>query len=371
MAVRTVNIIGGGIIGLAVAWQLARRGIIVRVFERELAGQGTSFVAAGMLSADAEMGFEEKELYRTSRESLKRWPAFAQLLELESGVNVGYCDQGTLVVADDRDNEEALRRMFEFQLSEGADVSWLTGDEARDLEPFLAPGITGAVFAGDDHLVDNRAVLRALVAAFQGAGGQLIEMSTVTDVKPDARRPRIVLSDGSEFDADVVVVAAGAWSNQIEGLEKGQKPKVRPVKGQIIELRKEATFDLKYVIRGPNAYLVPHLDGRIMVGATSEEVGYDTQVTAGGTYKILEGAWEIVPGIYDLPLTQIHAGIRPGTRDNHPIIGFSDAPGVYFATGHFRHGILHSAHSSEDIAMEICESVESEWFSKFRPCRFA
>lgn len=371
MSVNSVNIIGGGIIGLAAGWQLARRGISVRIFERGSMGRGASFAAAGMLTADAELGFEEKKLYRVSRESLGRWPAFAHLLEEDSGVSVGYQDQGTLVVANDRDHEEALRRMFDFQLGEGVDVSWLSGEEARDLEPFLAPGITGAVLASDDHAVDNRAVLEALVTAFQRAGGELFENSLVTDVGPDEHRPRIVMDDGSDFDADVVVIAAGAWSNQIKGLENGKKPPVRPVKGQIIELQKVNPFDLKYVVRGPNAYLVPHLDGRIMVGATSEEMGYDTRVTAGGIYKILEGGWEIVPGIYDLSLTEIFVGLRPGSRDNHPIMGFSDVPGVYFATGHFRHGILHSALSAEEIALEICESVESEWLSDFRPQRFA
>lgn len=370
MPVKTVDIIGGGIIGLSTAWQLARRDISVRVFDCGRIGCGASYTAAGMLAADAEIGFEEIELYRLSRESLRRWPAFARALEQDGGMAVGYRDQGTLVVADDRDHEAALRRVFEFQVSEGVDVQWLSGDEARELEPFLAPGITGAVLAACDHVVDNRKTLLALAVAFQNAGGQLCEHHAVREITSDECKPRIRLDDGSEREADLVILAAGAWSGKIGGLEKGLRPAVRPVKGQIIELLTDGCFELKYVVRGPKAYLVPHTDGRIMVGATSEEMGFDTRVTAGGLYSILEGAWEIVPGIYDLPVTDTRAGLRPGSLDNHPIVGISDAPGVYFACGHFRHGILHSAVTAEEIAREVSEHYSSPWFSAFRPQRF-
>lgn len=367
---KTIVIAGGGIIGLSIGWEMVRQGHTVTIVERGEVGREASWLAAGMLAADAEVGFEELELYRVSRESLRRWPSFAKRLEKESGMEVGYQADGTIVVADDRDSAEALRRMFEFQREEGIHVRWLTGAEALDLEPFLAPGLSAAVFAKADHQVDNRKVIRALEIAFLQAGGKLIEKTSVTAIVPDDRRPSVDTDTGEPVSADVVVLAAGAWSRQIDGIEPDLLPPVRPIKGQIIELAVEPPFDLHYVIRGPKAYLAPKRDGRIIVGATAEEKGFDTRVTAGGIYSILEGAWRIVPGIYDLPVLETRAGLRPGTRDNDPIVGWSELPGVYYATGHYRHGILHAVITAEEVALEIGTGTESSWLAHFRPNRF-
>ena len=366
----SVIIVGGGTIGLSVGWELAKAGADVVLFDRGEAGRSASWLAAGMLAPDAEIGFEERALYRLSRESLRRWPAFARALEEATGQGVDYRDEGTLVVADDRDSAEALRRLYRFQKEEGLSVEWLTGAEALEIEPFLAPRLAAAVFAPSDHQVDNRRLVGALRAAFSGAGGRLRERTSVQAIRPDDRRPAVVLEGGERVEAAVVIVAAGAWSGQLEGLEPAGRPPVRPVKGQMIELRMERPFELRHVVRGPAAYLAPKSDGRLLVGATTEEMGFDTRVTAGGLYTLLEGAWEVVPGIYDLPLTDTWAGLRPGSRDHAPLLGRSAAPGVLLATGHYRHGVLLTPITAQEVARLALTGETSAWLEPFSPQRF-
>ena len=366
-----VLIVGGGAVGLATGWWLARDGVPVTIFERDRAGRGTSWLAAGMLAPDAEIGFEELELYRLNRESLRRWPAFAEALEAASGQSVDYRTEGTLLVADDRDAAEALERRHAFQQEQGLDVDWLTGDEALEKEPFLAPRLAAAVFAPSDHQVDNRRVLRALRTAFVEAGGTLHEHTPVEAIDPDLGRPAVVTDDGTRVAGRQVVLAAGVWSRGIAGIPEALRPSVRPVKGQMLELEVELPFDLQHVVRGPEAYLAPKSDGRLLVGATSEEMGFDTDVTAGALYDLLEGAWEVVPGIYDLPVRDMWAGLRPASRDHAPILGEAPVPGVIYATGHYRHGVLLTPVTAQEIARLVRTGETSDWLEPFSPQRFA
>lgn len=364
-----VVIIGAGTIGLSIGWQLVRRGRDVVVYERAAAGRGTTWLAAGMLAPDTEIGFEELELHRLNRESARRWPDFAAALEAASGMDVDFRTEGTLIVADDRDAAEALRRRYDFMRESGLDVRWLSGAEALELEPFVAPRLSAAVHSPRDFQVDNRLMVDALKAAFTAGGGVLHEHSPVRGVEPDADHPQAILEDGERVAASAVVVAAGAWSRELLGLD--EKPPVRPVKGQMIELLMEAPFDLQHVVRGPDAYVVPKSSGRLLLGATSEEMGFDERVTAGGLYHLLEGSWEIVPGIYDLPVHDMWAGLRPASRDHLPILGRSREPGVILATGFYRHGILLTPVAAEEIARLIVEDVTSDWIEPFSPERFA
>lgn len=366
-----VIIVGGGAIGLAVGFELVRRGTAVTIFDRSTAGRGTSYLAAGMLAPDAEIEFEELELYKLNRESLRRWPAFAQRVEEASGQSIDYRDEGTLLVADDRDSAEALKRRYAFQQEHGLDVEWLTGTEAREIEPFLAPQLSAAVYSPSDHQVDNRRLLEALKRAVQAEGGTLRENEPVEAVLPDPDDPAVRTSDGTRVTADRVVVAAGVWSQTLDGLEPDVVPPVRPVKGQVLQLRRASPFDLQHVVRGPEAYLAPKSDGRIVVGATSEEMGFDTTVTAGGLYDLLEGAWEVVPGIYDLPVDETWAGLRPASRDHAPLLGRSAAPGVLMATGHYRHGILLTPVTAEELARLIRTGETSDLIEPFSPLRFS
>lgn len=363
-------IVGGGIIGLSLGREFVNAGREVHLFERGEAGHGTSWQAAGMLAPDAEIGFEELTLYRLSRESLRRWPSFARSLQQETGLDVDYRDEGTLIVADDRDSAEALRRLYAFQQEQGLEVEWLTGREALELEPFLAPRLSAAVYAPSDHQVDNRRVLEALRSAFIDGGGHLHEHTKVASVLPDEEHPAVRTDAGDVQKGAHVIVASGVWTRQLEGFTEEQLPPLRPVKGQVIELSMELPFGLSHVVRGPDAYLAPKSDGRLVVGATSEEMGFDTRVTAGGLYHVLEGAWEVVPGIYDLPVTDTWAGLRPASRDHAPLLGPSGAPGVHLATGHFRHGILLAPVTAQELARQLLTGETSDWLIPFSPQRF-
>lgn len=365
-----VLIVGAGVVGLGIGWELARAGRPVVLFDRGAAGRGTSWQAAGMLAPDAELGFEELELYRLNRESMRRWPEFARTLEAESGRSVDYRTEGTLVVADDRDSAEALRRLYAFQREQGLAVEWLTGAEALEREPFLAPRLAAAVFAPGDHQVDNRRLVDALRDAVRGRGGEIREQQPVKAVVPDAARPAVVLDDGTRVEGSAVVLAAGVWSRTVEGLEEGLRPPVRPVKGQMVQLQMEPPFALQHVVRGPDAYVVPKSDGRLLLGATSEEMGFDRNVTAGGLYAVLEGAWEVVPGIYDLPVTETWAGLRPASRDHAPLLGPAGADGIIVATGHYRHGILLTPVTAQEIARLVLGGETSPWIKPFAPARF-
>jgi len=368
---RDVVIVGGGTVGLGIGFELVRRGTPVTLFDRDRAGRGTSWQAAGMLAPDAEIGFEERTLYDLNRESLRRWPDFAARVEAASGIDVDYRDEGTLIVADDRDHAEALRRLYEFQKEQGLNVDWLTGEEAREIEPFVAPRLSAAVHAPSDHQVDNRRLLRALRTAFEEEGGTLHEDTPIRAVVPDAETPAVVTEDGTRVPARTVVVAAGVWSRELDGLEPDAQPPIRPVKGQMIQLRRKRPFDLQHVIRGPEAYLAPKSSGRIVVGATSEEMGFDTTVTAGGLYELLEGAWEVVPGILDLPVDDTWAGLRPASRDHAPLIGTTAAAGIVMATGHYRHGVLLTPVTAEEVAELVRTGETSSRIEPFTPTRFS
>lgn len=366
-----VLIVGGGTIGLAIGFELVRRGTPTTIFEKDRAGRGTSYQAAGMLAPDAEIEFEERELYDFNRESLRRWPDFAERVEAASGQSVDYRDEGTLIVADDRDAAEALERLYTFQQDQGLNVEWLTGEEAREIEPFVAPRLSAAVFAPSDHQVDNRRFVEALRTAFAAEGGTLHEHTAVDAVVPDAEAPAVRTADGERVAGDRIVVAAGVWSRELDGLTPDAQPPVRPVKGQMIQMRRKRPFDLQHVVRGPEAYLAPKSDGRVVMGATSEELGFDTTVTAGGLFDLLEGGWEVVPGIRDLPVDETWAGLRPASRDHAPLLGQSAVPGVAMATGHYRHGILLTPITAEEMARLIRTGETSDWLRPFSPRRFS
>lgn len=365
---RPVVIVGGGTIGLSVGWTLAEAGRDVTILEKEKAGRGASWQAAGMLAPDAEIGFEELDLYALSRESLRRWPAFAEALEEAAGQSVDLRTEGTFAVADDPDSAEALRRLYDFQHEQGLDVAWCSAQEALDEEPFLAPRLAGAVFTPSDHQVDNRRLVEALRTAFERAGGMLHEDTSVAAVLPDTERPAVRTEGGERVEASAVVVAAGVGTRQIDGLDG--VPDVRPVKGQMIELRMEKPFALEHVVRGPDAYLAPKSDGRLLVGATSEERGFDTRVTSGGLFALLEGARAVVPGVDELEVTGTWAGLRPAARDNAPLLGESGRPGVLMATGHYRHGVLLTPVTAEEVARLVLEGETSDWIAPFSPTRF-
>jgi glycine oxidase len=287
-----------------------------------------------MLAPVTETDFGEDELLRLNLESAALWPAFAAELEEASGMPVGYVAGGALVVAVDRDDAEELRRLHELQRSLGLDSEWLVPSAARALEPGLAPRIAGAIDAPDEAQVDPVAVIAALVRAFEDAGG-VIEQREVTQL------------DGI---ADQVVLAAGAWSAQLADV------RVHPVKGQLLHLRTRPDAErlASRIVRTPRCYIVPRPDGRVVVGATTEEKGFDTSVDAGAVHHLLEAAWEVLPDVLELEFVEVIAGSRPATPDNRPLIGRAN-DGLIHATGHYRNGILLAPLTAQRVAQELAQ----------------
>ena len=365
-------IIGGGVIGLAIGWRLAQAGCAVEIFERGEAGKGASWAAAGMLAAGVETEPGELALHALNRASQEAWPGFAAELEAASGQSVELRQEGTLMVALNRDDTAQLRYTYDFQRAHGIVLDWLTGAEARRREPHLHSNLAAAVFSPGDHQVENRKLVRALRAAFLAAGGTLHEHAKVDAILSEAGRACGVALDGERVAADMVVLAAGAWSGEIGGLPPSAKPPVRPIKGQMLALRMDQTAPLlQHVVWTPRVYLVPRADGRLIVGATSEERGFDPHLTAGGVYSLLEGAWRAVPGIEELPIDEMWVGFRPGSRDDAPLLGPGEIDGLVYATGHHRNGILLTPVTADSLARYILAGEVAEPIRLFAMSRFA
>lgn len=349
-----VAIVGAGVCGLGIGWRLAKAGCHVEVFDRGEAGHGASWAAAGMLAAGVETEPGEERLLELTLHSQRLWPDFARELETVAGMAVGYRGEGTLVVAPTRDEAEQLRFNFDFQRGLGIELEWLTGAEASRREPHLKPGVAGAVLSPNDHQVDNRLLCRALKAAFSRAGGHLRENTEVTGLDMAAGRARGVILGAERVAADVVVLAAGPWSRELAGLPEAARPPVRPVKGQMLALAMDPAAPLiEHVVWAPKSYLVPRNDGRLLIGATVEEKGFDARMTAGGVLAILEAAWRVLPGIEELPIVETWAGFRPTSRDDAPILGPTAVDGLVLATGHHRNGILLAPVTADAVASYI------------------
>lgn len=366
----TVGIIGGGIIGLGIGWKLLREGADVILFERDQVGGAASYVGAGMLAPYAEVGFEEIELMKLGQESLSMYPEFLQQLseDVEEVPQLDRC--GTLMVGVDRDDTEHLRRLYEFRDELALPVEMITGSEAREKEPLLSPRVVSAIWLPEDAQIDNRMLVTALKKAFINRGGKLYEHTEVQRVDIAGEKVKGVSTSDSKFDVDTLVLAAGCWSASIDGIPEEIRPPVRPVKGQILTLAKDPDYDLSCMVRSPRVYLVPKENREIRLGATSEEKGFDTEPTAGGMKELLEDGWEIAPYIYELPVREVLAGLRPGSRDHAPIIGRTEIDGLYYATGHYRHGILLAPVTVNTVVEEIMHQTVPEIIQNFRPERF-
>ena len=365
-----IIVVGAGVMGLSIAWRLLREGVNVTVIEKSKVGGEASFAAAGMLAASAEVGYEEFDLYTLCRTSLQLWPTFAKELEADSGITVDYRSHGTLIVADDPDAAVALKRGYDFQKAHDYPVEWLTRDETLEVEPFLNPRIVASVRASEDHAVDNRMVLKGLQLAIVKLGGQIVEHTEIESIDIASSHPSVVSTNGKQWNGSKIVIAAGAWSRSIQGLPSGISLPVRPVKGQILELKMERPFELQHVIRSRKGYMVPRTDGRLIVGASSEEMGFDKRMTAGGVHAVLEGARDMVPGILDLELLDVTVGLRPGSRDHQPIVGYCASDRLFVATGHYRHGIILSAITAVEAAKSLVTGHDSQHFDVFSPNRF-
>ncbi|HYE51034.1 MAG TPA: glycine oxidase ThiO [Azospirillaceae bacterium] len=367
-----VAIVGAGIIGLSLGWRLAQAGAKVDIFDRGEAGHGATHAAAGMLAASVETEPGEQPLLELTRESQRRWPDFARELNAAAGIDVGLRPEGTLQVALTRDDVEVLRSGFEFQRGLGLDLRWLGGSELREIEPSLNPRAAAGVHSPSDTQVDNRLAAAALRLAVLHEGGDLHEYTEVEAIETEGGRVRGLQVAGRLHAADVVVLAAGAWSRSIPGLPLAAVPPVRPVKGQMLSLTMDAGDPLlRHVVWAPKCYLVPRRDGRLIVGATTEEKGWDARLTAGGVLALLEAAWRALPAVEELAIDEMWVGFRPGSRDDAPILGPAEGvDGLVLATGHHRNGILLAPLTADLLADFILRGRRDPLLDRFGIARF-
>ena len=355
-----VAVVGGGTIGLAIGWRARQRGLRTVVLD---AGEpGAWQVAAGMLAPVTETDFGEDALLRLGLEGAARFGPFCAELAEASGCDPGLHRVGTLVVARDADEAATLDRLHALQTSLGLEVGRLLPSAARRAEPALAPTVRLALDVPGDHSIEPRALAAALAGAFEREGGHLRARTRVDAIVAGGVR----LASGEELRADSVVVAAGVRSAELAGVP------VRPVKGQILRLRDPHGPGLvTRTIRSPGGYLVPRPDGRYVLGATVEERGWSSVPTAGGAFELIRDLSEVVPGVLEMEVEELTAGLRPGSPDNLPLIGPAGRPGLHLATGHYRNGILLTPVTAELVVAGLLGEPLPDWAAPADPRRFA
>jgi glycine oxidase len=373
MSIDDVVIIGAGAIGTAVAWRCAQRGLRVCVADPDPA-RGAWRTAAGMLAPITELHYTETPLLRLGRDSLARYPGFAAEVEEESGRPVGFARSGTVAVAWDGADLAALRDLHAFARGLGVDARLLTGRELRELEPALAAGLPGAMYAPGDHQVDPRLLHAALAEAGARRGVRVVAAAAAVRLH-GSRAVGVTLADGTELAAGQVVLAAGAWSGLVTGVPAGHAAPVRPVKGQTLRLRLPGAPRLTRVVRGTvkgsPVYIVPRADGQLVVGASAEEAGFDLAPRAGAVYELLRDAQSLLPELGEAVLEEVSTGLRPGSPDNGPLVGPAGVAGLVHASGHYRNGILHTPVTADGVADLITGGSLPEVLAPFAPDRFA
>jgi glycine oxidase len=367
-------VIGGGVIGLSVAWQAASSGLAVTLIDPR-PGRGATWAAAGMLGPTGEADFGEEALTRLNVFAARRWPAFAESLEHASSRSVGYVRSGTVMVAADASDRQVIDGVLGFQQDLGLTTRRLSARECRECEPLLAPDIRGGADFPHDHQVDNRLLVESLLCACESAGVTVIT-DQVTEIIHDRRGASGVRVDGRDSIAcGSVVVAAGCRSGQIGGIPDAFLPPVRPVKGLTVRLqapRGGPTLrrTVRGLVHGRRCYLVPRTGGAVVIGATVEEQGFDLTVQAGSVHDLLDDARTLMPAVDDYELVEMTPGLRPGTPDNAPIVGATRIDGLIVATGHYRNGILLAPVTADAVVALLAGGFVPPELSAFGPERF-
>jgi glycine oxidase len=371
-----VVVVGGGLIGLAVAWRLAARGFAVTVVDPAPAS-AASRAAAGMLAPVSEVTYGEEPLLRLSIESLRRYPDFAAELESATGLDIGLKGDGTVIVATDAGDRGMLTELHAFQERLGLTATMLTSRECRTLEPTLSPVVRCGLLVDGDHSVDNRRLAAALLAAATAAGARILRQRVRSVTVVDGRA-RGVRTDGDAIvSAETVVLAAGPWSASVDGVPIADRPPVRPVKGEILRLRAREhvpipSRSIRGYVNGESVYVVTRSDGEVIIGATMQDRGFDTTVRAGAVHDLLRDARTLVPGVDELDLVECLAALRPGSPDNAPMIGRTHTEGLIVATGHHRNGVLLTPLTADLVAGLVTgdDGTDPEIAATVSPGRF-
>lgn len=341
------------------------------MLERATAGAGAAHVAAGMLAPLVEARLEEREVVGFGRDSLEFWPEFVRSLEAETELSVDYRTEGTLIVGVERDHIAAIRHLHEEQQQLGLPVEPLSGYECRKLEPYLSPAVPEGFFSPRDHQVDNRLLLTALLRSCSVVKGvQILEGCGDAQLERHGEREWRVRADTADIVARSVVLATGASLSILSGVAPELVRLVRPVKGQIVRLDQSGMWVLDHVLRTPEMYMAPKSDGTLVLGASSEDRGFDTSITLGPLFELFRAAWECLPAVYELPVIETSVGFRPASIDHAPLLGETEHKGLYLATGYYRHGILFAPLAAELLAQNILEDRNDERITRFSPNRF-
>ncbi len=368
-----VVVLGAGVIGAAVAWRCAQRGLAVSLVDPG-AGHGAWHTAAGMLAPITELHYTETPLLRLNLDSLARYPGFTAEVGEDSGRPTGYQECGTVLAAWDGADLTALRDLHGFALGLGVQAELLSGRELRELEPALAAGLPGGLLARGDHQVDPRLLHEALLAAGRRRGVQVVESRGAVLVDRGAVCG-VRVAGGAVLSTRRVVLATGSWTGRVEGVPDGALPPVRPVKGQTLRLRLPGRPRLRHVVRaavkGSPVYIVPRPDGQLVIGASSEEAGFDQQPRAGAVYELLRDAQTVVPELGEAVFEEVSTGLRPASPDNAPIVGPTSVAGLIAATGHYRNGILLTPVTADGVAALIADGRVPDALAEFGPDRFA
>ncbi len=368
-----ILIIGGGVIGLSIAWKLIQIGKKVLILDKNKLGKEASWAAAGMLAGRLEAEPGEEKLFPLLAKGQLAWPKFAYELENVSGKNVEYKKDGTIMLACDFDENNKLKSTLNFFKKNKINMEWLSGDEIRIKEPYVSTKVLSGIFSKKDHQVNSRFVLDALLTVIKRNKDKcFIEENTeVKEIISNKNQVIAVKTNKKVIKVKKIIICAGAWTNKIKNISKEKIP-IRPVKGQMICLKMNKNQPLiKHVLWRNNIYLVPRNNFDLIVGSTVEEMGYDKDLTAGGIFHLLRIAREMVPAIEELPIIDSWTGLRPTTIDDAPIIGPSKyLKGLIFATGHHRNGILLAPITSDAIKNYFLSGKIGKEFVNFQPDRF-
>lgn len=363
-------VVGAGLIGLATAWELTALGLGVTVLERERPGGGATGVAAGMLAPIGELDFGEPELLAMNLRSRELYPAFVASVESETGIDTGYRHTGALHVALDRDEAGELKRVMELQQSHGLDSRWLGPMAARELEPGISPSLAGAILVEEDAVVDPRALVVALKSGLAERGARIVTGDVASLELGPKGSVSGVRTVSESFASPLVIAAPGAVAGVADWLPEEVRPPVRPVKGQVVELQGETHPPAcERILASERVYIAPRPDGRLILGATVEEMGFDRRVTGGGVHELLREAYRLLPDVAEMEFLGAIAGLRPGTPDNLPVIGRTSIDGLVLATGHHRNGILLAPVTAHSVA-RLVQGEEPEVIAAASPERF-
>ncbi len=367
--IQQVLIIGGGVIGLSIARELHRKGVRrMTILERGQIGAEASNAAAGMLAPNAETD-KLDNFFHLCSDSNKLYPNFAQELFEETGVGIELERSGTLYAAFTDADVSEIRQRFDWQKSAGLSVEHLNAESVRKLEPFISPDVREGLFFPNDWQVENRKLLAALRKYAELNQIEIVEDTEVTRLTIEKEKISGAETDSRKFAAEVVILATGAWTSFIKA-DGFSLPKVRPIRGQMIAFHTAKRL-FQRVIYSPRGYLVPRLDGRILIGATVEDAGFDKQTTDAGINFLRENALEIAPSLVNLSIAEKWAGLRPFAADGLPILGaFPEVENLLIATAHYRNGILLAPVTAEIMAEAIVGNAESEYLKAFSPRRF-